>query len=121
MVVEQWLDLKKNITIPSWSFLPSNAPYVIILKICFTPRILKYTDFNPLTYIKTICKVNAIGQRWVNELASFSFSVHYKPGAQNHVADTLSSFPIHKDGCISEYSDLCDDEEIKSILDAAVN
>ena len=58
---------------------------MIILKICFTPRILKYTDFNPLTYIKTSCKVNAIGQRWVNELASFSFSVHYKPGAQNHV------------------------------------
>ena len=57
----------------------------------------------------------------MNELASFSFSVHYKPGAQNHVADTLSSFPIHKDGCISEYSDLCDAEEIKSILDAAVN
>ena len=29
-------------------------------------------------------------------------------------------FTTHKDGCISEYSELCDAGEIKSILDAAV-
>ena len=40
-----------------------------------------FTDFNPLEYIKTSCKVNAKGQHWVNELASFNFSIHYKPGA----------------------------------------
>ena len=49
----------------------------------------------------------------MNELASFNFSIHYKPGAQDDVADTLSRFPIHKDSCISE--------EIKSVLDVAVN
>ena len=65
--------------------------------------------------------MNATGQRWVNELASYNFSIHYKPGAQNHAADTLSRFLIHKDSCISEYSDLCEAGEIKSILDAAVN
>ena len=46
----------------------------------------------------------------MNELASFNFFIHYKPGM----------FPTHKDGCISEYSELCDAGEIKSILDAAV-
>ena len=87
----------------------------------YSPHFEVYTDFKPLTYIKTSCKVNAIGQRWVNELASYNFSIPYKPGAQNHVANTLSRFPIHKDSCISEYSELCEAGEIKSILDAAVN
>ena len=57
----------------------------------------------------------------MNDLTSFDFFIHYKLSAQNHVADTLSRFPIHKDNCISEYSELCNAEEIKSILDAAVN
>ena len=35
--------------------------------------------------------------------------------------DTLSKFPIHKDSCISKYSESCDSGEIKWILDAAVN
>ena len=87
----------------------------------YSPHFEVYTDFNPLNYIKTSCKLNATGQRWVNELASFNFSIYYKPGAQNRVADTLSRFPIHKNNCISEYSELCDPREIKSILDAVVN
>ena len=57
----------------------------------------------------------------MNELASFDFSIHYKPGAQDHVADTLSRFPIHKDSCVGEYSELCEAGKIKWILDAAVN
>ena len=87
----------------------------------YLPHFEVHTDFNPLTYIKTSCKLDATGQRWVNDLTSFDFFIHYKPSAQNHVADTLSRFPIHKDNCISEYSELCNAEEIKSILDAAVN
>ena len=57
----------------------------------------------------------------MNKLASFSFSIHYKPSAQNDVADTLSRFPIHKDSFIREYSELYVTGEFKSILDAAVN
>ena len=41
--------------------------------------------------------MNATGQRWINELANFNFSIHYKPGEQNVVADALSRFPIEKD------------------------
>ena len=74
----------------------------------YSPHFDAYTNFKPLTYIKTNCKVNAISQRWVNELAGFNFFIHYKPGAQNHVAYTLCMFPTHKDSCISEYSELCD-------------
>ena len=54
-----------------------------------------YTDYNLLTYIKSSCKVNAIGQRWINELTDFNFTVHYKPGVENVVADTLSRLPIN--------------------------
>ena len=47
----------------------------------YSPHFEVYIDFNPLTYIKTTSKVNATGQRWVNESASFNCSVDYKPGA----------------------------------------
>ena len=34
--------------------------------------------------------MNATGQRWLNELANFNFSIHYKAGVyQNAVADAL--------------------------------
>ena len=52
----------------------------------------------------------------MNELTSSNFSIHYKPGAQNHVADTVSRFPIHKNNCISEYSELCDAGEINPLM-----
>ena len=32
----------------------------------YSPHFEVCTDFNPLTYIKTSCKVNAAGKRWVN-------------------------------------------------------
>ena len=60
----------------------------------YAPEFHVYTDYNPLTYIKTSSKVNATGQRWINELPNFNFSIHYKPGEQNVVADALSRFPI---------------------------
>ena len=48
------------------------------------------TDFNPLTYLETSCKLNATGQRWINELANYQFSIHYKTGIENPVANALS-------------------------------
>ena len=44
----------------------------------YSPHFEVYTDFNPLIYIKTSCKLNATGKRWANELASYNFSIHYK-------------------------------------------
>ena len=43
----------------------------------------------PLTYVLTSGKLSANGQRWVNELAEFSFSIH----VDNKVADFLSRNP----------------------------
>ena len=49
-----------------------------------------YTDNNPLTYILTSAKLDAVGQQWVASLGPYSFSLHYNPGCQNTVADSLS-------------------------------
>ena len=49
-----------------------------------------FTDNNPLTYILSTAKLDACGQRWVAELANFNFTLHYKPGSTNTVADALS-------------------------------
>ena len=52
-----------------------------------------YTDNNPLTYILTSAKLDAIGQQWVTSLGPYNFSLHYNPGRQNTVADSLSRIP----------------------------
>ena len=39
-----------------------------------------FTDNNPLTYVLSSAKLDATGQRWVAALASYNFSLHYKPG-----------------------------------------
>ena len=52
-----------------------------------------YTDNNPLTYVLSTAKLDAIGQRWVASLAPYNFSLHYNPGRRNTVADSLSRIP----------------------------
>ena len=51
------------------------------------------TDNNPLTYVLTSAKLDATGQRWVSELASYDFDIMYRPGKKNTDADTLSRLP----------------------------
>ena len=52
-----------------------------------------YMDNNPLTYILTSAKLDAIGQRWIASLGPYNFSLHYNPSRQNTVADSLSRIP----------------------------
>ena len=56
----------------------------------YAPHFHIYTDNNPVTYIVSTGRLTATGQRWVNELAEFCFSLHYKPGKHNTIAETLS-------------------------------
>lgn len=55
------------------------------------------TDNNPLTYILTSAKLNATGHRWLAALATYDFSLQYKPGKQNVDADVLSRYPASKE------------------------
>ena len=87
----------------------------------YVPRFDVYTDYNSLTYIKSLCKVNATGQRRINELTDFNFTVHYKPDVENAVADTASRLPINDVEDLQAFSGLCSVDEVKAIFDGAVN
>ena len=59
-------------------------------------------------YIKSSCKVNATGQRGINELTDFNFTVHYKLGVEN--VEVLQTF-----------SGLCSVDGVKAIFDGTVD
>ena len=46
-----------------------------------------YTDHNPLVYLTSTAKLDALGHRWVAELSNYNFSIHYKPGSADRDAD----------------------------------
>ena len=52
-----------------------------------------YTDNNPLTYILTSAKLDAMGQRWVTSLANYDLRIFYNSGKSNVEADALSLIP----------------------------
>ena len=72
------------------------------------------TDNNPLTFVMTSSKLDACGQRWVNELANYRFNVRYRPGKVNKVADCLSRAPLD----IEKYVHLCTQEMSAADIDA---
>ena len=49
-----------------------------------------YTDNNPLTYVLSTAKLDAMGHRWITGLANYNFYIHYKSGKSNVEADALS-------------------------------
>ena len=52
-----------------------------------------YTDNNPLTYVLTSAKLDAMGQRWIASLANYDFKIFYWSGHLNVDADSLSRIP----------------------------
>lgn len=71
----------------------------------YAPTFTVYTDNNPLTYVQSTARLNAVGHRWVGELADFCFDIKYRPGKQNGDADTLSRDPIDLRESIREYTE----------------
>ena len=57
------------------------------------PHFTVTTDHNPLTYVQTSAKLDAVGHRWMAELGTYNFDVSYKPGRWNSNADALSRCP----------------------------
>ena len=72
-----------------------------------------YTDNNPLSYVLSSAKLDAIGQRWIAALQGpYNFKIHYKPGKLNQVADSLCQ--IDREDKIETITEL----EVKAILDS---
>ena len=77
-------------------------------------------EFNALVYFESSCKLDATGQRWINEMAIIFF-IHYKPGTENKLADSLRRFPIQSLTEMSEYKEVVHDEEIKAVFNGSMN
>lgn len=67
-----------------WAVVDKFHDYLYGVK--FTVR----TDNNPLTYVLTTAKLNAVGHRWLAALATYDFNIQYRPGRHNVDADLLS-------------------------------
>ena len=67
-----------------------------------------HMDNNCLTYFLTSPNIDAMKQRWINELAKYDFSLEYQKGKNNTVADALSRI---SEECLS-------DEEAEKVLEA---
>ena len=96
---------KRVIAYASRSLLKSERNYPVhkleflILKWAITDKFHEYlygskfqvfTDNNPLTYVLTTTKLDAIDHRWVAALSNYTFSITYKPGKGHVDADALS-------------------------------
>lgn len=82
---------------PPWSYRHETWRKVSLLQECLktadlghqAPQVLLM-----LTYLFISAKLNGAGQRQVNELSYFNFSIHYKRGSENVVKDSLSRYPL---------------------------
>ena len=53
-----------------------------------------FSDNNPLRHLHSD-KLEATEQRWFAELATYNFTVKYRPVKHNANADPLSGYPVH--------------------------
>ena len=79
------------------------------------------TDNNPLTYIFSLANLDAAGQRWVAQLASYNFALKYQKGKDNTVADFLSRLDDHlPPGKVQDYLNKIPYPGVKAVLDNAI-
>ena len=79
------------------------------------------TDNNPLTYIFSSANLDAAGQRWVAQLASYNFTLKYQKGKDNTVANFLSRLDDHlPPGEVQDYLNKIPYPGVKAVLDNAI-
>ena len=80
-----------------------------------------HTDNNQLTYIFSTAHLDAAGQRWVVQLASYNFALEYQKGKNNIVADFLSHMDDHlTEGEVQDYPNKIPYPGVKAVLDNAI-
>ena len=79
------------------------------------------TDNNPLTYIFSLANLDAAGQRWVAQLASYNFALEYQKGKDNTVANFLSRLDDRLPaGEVQDYLNKIPYPGVKAVLDNAI-
>ena len=79
------------------------------------------TDNNPLTYIFSSANLDATGQRWVAQLASYNFALEYQKGEDNTVANFLSCLGGRPPaGEVQDYLNKIPYPGVKAVLDNAI-
>ena len=111
ILYQEWDGVKKVISYASQSLSKSEAKYhvhkleFLCLKWAITDQFPEYLyentfdvymDNNPLTYVLTTVKLDAMGHRWIAGLANYNFHIHYKSGKSNMEADALSMIDWEK-------------------------
>ena len=80
-----------------------------------------WTDNNPLTYIFSSANLDAAGQRWVAQLASYNFALEYQKGKDNTVADFLNRLDNRlPPGEVQDYLNKIPYPGVKAVLDNAI-
>ena len=80
-----------------------------------------WMDNNPLTYIFFSANLDAAGQRWVAQLASYNFALEYQKGKDNTVADFLSCLEDRlSTGKVQDYLNKIPYPGVKAVLDNAI-
>ena len=80
-----------------------------------------WTDNNPLTYIFSSANLDAAGQRWVAQLASYNFALQYQNGKGNTVANFLSHLDDRLPaGEVQDYLNKIPYPGVKAVLDNAI-
>ena len=64
--------------------------------------------------------MNTTGQHWIIELANYQFSIHYKTGIENPVANALSWYPLVDKKSLAAYAITSDQPQVKSLFDGAI-
>ena len=78
-------------------------------------------DNNPLTYIFSSANLDAAGQRWVAQLASYNFALEYQKGKDNTVANFLSRLDDRlPPGKVQDYLNKIPYPGVKAVLDNAI-
>ena len=83
----------------------------------FAQSSLVYTDHRPITFLKTLKEPKGRIARWVVRLQEYDFTLCYRPGSDNPVADCLSRLPesLETDG-LADHETLPPAAEIVSAL-----
>ena len=80
-----------------------------------------WMDNNPLTYIFSSANLDAAGQRWVAQLASYNFALEYQKGKDNTMTDFLSGLDDHlPPGEVQDYLNKIPYPGVKAVLDNAI-